>query len=75
MLLVAKDMSGGPGSTWYFVIVGHRDNPVYELDLSRYSQDGKQEDKRHMNQTVAHAALDLVDEAKWKTTNPWVVWV
>ncbi|XP_003382487.1 PREDICTED: trafficking protein particle complex subunit 2-like [Amphimedon queenslandica] len=54
--------------TSYFVIVGHQDNPIFELDLSR-TQDsgGANESRRHLNQFVAHASLDLVDEAKWQS--------
>jgi hypothetical protein len=55
-------------SGYYFVIVGHGDNPLFELENSTKTSD-KSDDKKSLNQFVAHAALDLVDEATWQTGN------
>eukprot|EP00051_Salpingoeca_urceolata_P035862 m.31731 g.31731 ORF g.31731 m.31731 type:complete len:147 (-) comp9826_c0_seq1:125-565(-) len=64
-------MSGG---NYYFVIVGPKDNPLFEQEFgpdaqSRASGDPRQvsEDHRHLNQFVVHSALDVVDQLMWTT--------
>ncbi|KAF2159368.1 hypothetical protein M409DRAFT_30118 [Zasmidium cellare ATCC 36951] len=58
--------------SYYFTIIGTRDNPLFELDFgtSKVGGDGIarfREEAKHMNQFIVHAALDLVEETQWST--------
>ncbi|ORX52218.1 hypothetical protein BCR36DRAFT_582719 [Piromyces finnis] len=58
-----------PG-TYYFVIVGTKDNPIYEAEFTpqvNELNDGSpmKEDQKHLSQFIIHTALDIVDELMW----------
>ncbi|KAF2965322.1 hypothetical protein GQX73_g8252 [Xylaria multiplex] len=58
--------------SYYFVIVGTEDNPLfeYEFGTSKAGGDGQArfpEQARHMNQFIVHSSLDIVEEDQWGT--------
>ena len=58
--------------SYYFAIIGTKDNPLFELEFgtSKSGGDGAArfgEEARHMNQFIVHAALDMVEEIQWGT--------
>ncbi|KAG0230635.1 TRAPP subunit [Actinomortierella wolfii] len=67
--------------TCYFVMIGTKDNPIYEAEFvssntakssSAVVNDAKREEWRHLNQFIAHAALDLVEDIQWGTTQMYL---
>ncbi|KAI8634592.1 Sedlin [Xylariaceae sp. FL1651] len=58
--------------SYYFVIVGTQDNPLFEHEFgtSKAGGDGQArfaDQARHMNQFIVHSSLDIVEEVQWGT--------
>ncbi|XP_075252548.1 trafficking protein particle complex subunit 2-like [Convolutriloba macropyga] len=48
------------GAMFYFAIVGRKDNPLYESEFGQAKRE-----MRYLNQMIAHASLDMIDEQVW----------
>ncbi|RPA75513.1 Sedlin [Ascobolus immersus RN42] len=64
-------------SSFYFVILGTKDNPLYEAEFGTFKQGGDgvsrfREEQRHMNQFIAHASLDIVEEIQWNNQSMYL---
>ena len=56
--------------SYYFAIVGTKDNPLFEHEFGTSKQGGDgvarfPEQARHMNQFIVHSSLDMVEEVQW----------
>jgi hypothetical protein len=56
--------------SYYFAIVGTKDNPLFELEFgtSKHGGDGIarfRDEARHMNQFIVHSSIDIVEEVQW----------
>ncbi|CAG8563294.1 3021_t:CDS:2 [Paraglomus brasilianum] len=57
--------------SYYFVIVGTKDNPIYEAEFTSTGRGGseaiRRDEHKHLNQFIVHSALDIVEELQWKS--------
>jgi hypothetical protein len=56
--------------SFYFAIIGTKDNPLFEHEFGTSKQGGDgiakfPEQARHMNQFIVHSSLDIVEEVQW----------
>ncbi len=56
--------------SYYFCIVGTKDNPLFEHEFGTSKQGGDgiarfRDEARHMNPFIVHSSLDIVEEVQW----------
>ncbi|KAL9106101.1 MAG: hypothetical protein Q9187_008607 [Circinaria calcarea] len=56
--------------SYYFCIIGSKDNPLFELEFGTSKQGGDgvarfPAEARRLNPFIVHASLDIVEEAQW----------
>lgn len=64
--------------SYYFTIIGTRDNPLFEHEFgtSKAGGDGIarfRDEARHMNQFIVHSSLDIVEEVQWGNNGLYVI--
>lgn len=63
--------------SYYFSIIGTKDNPIYELEIGTYKQSGDgtpkfSNDIKELRQFVVNSSLDIVEDLQWKTTDHYL---
>ncbi|KAG0221492.1 trafficking protein particle complex subunit 2-like protein [Mortierella sp. GBAus27b] len=69
--------------TCYFVMIGTKDNPIYEAEFAAVNTarsvsgvtpipEARREEFRHLNQFIAHSALDMVEDIQWNTNQMYL---
>ncbi|MCJ1253003.1 TRAPP subunit [Lignoscripta atroalba] len=63
--------------SYYFCIVGTKDNPLFELEFgtSKAGGDGVARfpaEARHLNQFIVHSSLDIVEEVQWLSSQMYL---
>ena len=58
--------------SYYFVIVGTQDNPLFEHEFGTSKQGGDgaahfADQARSMNQFIVHSSLDILEEVQWSS--------
>ena len=56
--------------SYYFCIIGTKDNPLFELEFGTSKQGGDgiarfSAEARRLNPFIVHASLDIVEEIQW----------
>ncbi|GJJ78031.1 trafficking protein particle complex subunit 2 [Entomortierella parvispora] len=80
---IGTPLGYGGMPTCYFVMIGTKDNPIYEAEFvsvntARSTSGGatipeaKKEEFRHLNQFIAHSALDMVEDIQWSTNQMYL---
>lgn len=64
--------------SYYFAIVGTKDNPLFEHEFGTSKQGGDGQSRfsdqaRHLNQFILHSSLDVVEEVQWNNGQMYVL--
>ncbi|ODV64508.1 TRAPP subunit TRS20 [Ascoidea rubescens DSM 1968] len=60
--------------SYYFAMIGTRDNPIYEAELGTFKQGGDGTPKfsaemKELNPFIIHSSLDIVEDLQWATNS------